>query len=287
MPARRKVTFVAVLVVVAAGVGWLLYDPCYCLVFENTFIHPAHVTSLPSNCAVLTLPERWRAPDGPGIYNIPYQEEAGIFEASTSLDGYEFRRPPNRRDAFYVGLRTYSPGGPSRNRIIFSGNKFGFQFRFPGSERAQIGAVHAISDEDWNSAAPLRIAAPGLAEYPDLPAKGDALIYEGHGFRKMSSFFWSGRRSFGKRRFVVLSYGRPVERSSPDFGYFELFPAWRRMSAAIYEVASGRLICNIRGWACNSGELGAFQHAAWHDDALFAMPLEPGGQSLVLCGFPN
>lgn len=57
------------------------------------------------------------------------------------------------------------------------------------------------------------------------------------------------------------------------------------MSTAIYEVASGSLVCDIQGWACDDGD-AVLTDATWHDDTLFTIPIERGGQSLVLCGFP-
>jgi len=120
-----------------------------------------------------------------------------------------------------------------------------------------------------------------------VPIDGDALAFEGRRFGRLSSFFWdsAGRPSVGHRWLAVLSYGSPRQISSPDFGFIDFFPPWRRMSIAIYEVASGRMVGNIQGWACDLG-VAVFDEAAWFDDSLFAMPIEPGGQSFVLCGFP-
>jgi hypothetical protein len=282
---KRKLKYAA-LVIVALGLAWVIYDPCYCWSFDTGLKPPLHLRTLPAGCEVLRIPETWTTPEGDVIWSTrdPLDWTRGeLFEE------VEFRLNPDSQDQVLVALR--SRAWASDYHVIPRNSKQKYAFRLPalsGHPEQKIQGLHLVSDSEWSRGTLLPRVWDDLgqeSEFAEFQISNSPMIaYQGKTFPRSDRFYWftPALLSAAKRRLVVFSYGNTEIKGNEVLDPDWLRRPWRNYTANIYDVASGTRLAQIRTWSCGGGE---FRDAEWHGDRVFSMPVGSLVQQILVCGF--
>jgi hypothetical protein len=284
---RRRLR-AAFFVTATAIITWLIYDPCYCSwarFGRESWTTPLHLKSLPRGCEVLVVPEQWQTPENDPIRQTIVSVTS---EGGEMFSELEFRSLRERTDEVLFALR--SRGEAEDFHVTPRNSKQKYAFHFPalaGHPEQKIHGLRQISEEEWNRGKlmPLVWDDKGQeSEFAESEIHDSPIVYQGKTFRKSNLFYWftPAMLSAGKQHLAVFSYGKTRMKGNAAMDPDWLFPPWRSFTIDFYNVSSGAAIRLVRAWSCIGGE---FNHAEWHGDDIFSMPLEPSARQLLVCGF--
>jgi hypothetical protein len=275
---KRLRVLALVLLLGVLAVGWAVYDPCYCWVFEKDPNTPMHLKTLPTGCELLTLPQPFDVRE-----DLADIEKIG----GSATGGFEFRQSPDAADEVFVAEETHGEDD-YKSRIPQWYSKLKYRFSFPalvGRVDERIHDIRSVSEQDWSRGGPLPTVVNEWGKelsFQGVDYASEGARYAGRLFPRTDRFYWirPGLVTAGKQRIAVFSYGNSELKGNAVLDPDWLMPPRRTYTVDIYAVSSGARLALIRGWSCHGGELNSF---AWHGEKLCSLPLKD--ETVLVCGF--
>jgi hypothetical protein len=264
-----------------AGIGYFVYATCPCTFndFRDVSDWSLHISSLPGNCATLSVTTRWIKPD----------DTVG---EKSDVQYYELRRSTESPEEFLIGMRGKPPSAPGVNRpVLYSVNKFAFRFHQQDSHgHTQVDNVRPASEEQWAQAQTfLQFDTDGFQDVDPrmvtMPGP-DEVLFNGRPFPKANTYSeFSSRRMVSAREVFIAV----PSRSGPEIGghgFINIVPDpwWRRETIEIFRVDTRARVARISGWACAGGG-GQTLQISWQGDEILTMPISRDEREVLLCRF--
>jgi hypothetical protein len=249
-----------------------LFTGCYCTVSSPN--RPLKVISHSQGCVVVNMPEPWLLADGQTVYAM-FQSLHPVIRSNGDVvhyedyrfNRYEVRRSRSDPDVFFVALHNSFSSGQAPVSLT-SKNKFAFRWRYvEGAVSARVDGLQRASDHNWENAIPLTENTQNVdgpkpwyhtgsyleshaGRYVELSrSKGGG--YQSHGFLDLGGLFWD------------------IIYNPPEWTHFE-----------IYSVAGRKQIGAATIRSCDTSLL---QHAAWHGESVFTIPISNDQRNILLC----